>query len=148
MQHKVNLARLMIAQAAISPMLGMPFGYESPPQMRLTAVYGPKRLVDYDINQHTTLSERFNRLASQWQEETWFMSNADNMARHPAYQEIIRMGKPAVPLILSAMRKKPHHWFWALNIINRFDVVKKEHAGNIKAMTRDWLEWGVENGLI
>jgi hypothetical protein len=94
------------------------------------------------------LRDKFARLAAQWQNETWFMSNADNIAKHPAYQEIIRMGKSALPFILQAMRAEPNHWFWALNLITKFDAVKVEHAGDVTAMTQDWLDWGREQHII
>ena len=44
--------------------------------------------------------ERFNELADQWETETVFLSNIGRACQHPAYQKIISMGEPAVPLIL------------------------------------------------
>ena len=32
------------------------------------------------------------------------------------------MGKQALPLIFEELRRKPNHWFWALNAITGQDV--------------------------
>ena len=47
--------------------------------------------------------ERFTELADQWEIETVLMSSTDQATEHPAYQEIVSMGEPAVPLILERM---------------------------------------------
>ncbi len=50
--------------------------------------------------------ERFEALADRWREETFFLSRSDLKNAHPALQEIISMGQPAVPLILERMRSQ------------------------------------------
>jgi len=61
---------------------------------------------------------------------------------HPAYQRIIGMGKDAIPIVLNEMSVRPGHWFWALRAITGENPVPAGHAGNIKAMSEDWIEWG------
>ena len=56
--------------------------------------------------------ERFKQLASQWKEESRYLSIAAKMAMLQPYQRIIGMGMPVVPLILEELRRQPHHWFW------------------------------------
>ena len=74
-----------------------------------------------DLNQYAAESvvesvnlERFQELADQWENETVLLSNSDRAAKHPAHQEIVRMGEPAVPLILKRMQSQSGHWFHAL----------------------------------
>ena len=89
---------------------------------------------------------KFNALKANWESETVHLSSITESAMHPAYQQIIGMGQVAVPFILSEMRKKPDHWFWALRSITGEDPVLPEHRGRLKQMTKDWLKWGREQG--
>ena len=69
-------------------------------------------------------------------------------AMHPAYQQIIGMGKTAIPLILFEMMAKPGHWFWALKSITGEDPVSPEQRGDVNEMTQAWLRWGKEKRYI
>ncbi len=92
--------------------------------------------------------QEFNVLKEKWESETAHLSSIRESAMHPAYQQIIGMGQVAVPLILSEMRKKPDHWFWALRSITGEDPVLPEHRGRLKQMTDDWLKWGKAQGYV
>jgi hypothetical protein len=92
------------------------------------------------------IESRFQQLAQQWRSETAHLSNVRKKALHPAYQEIIGMGEPAVPLILAEMKRQPGQWFWALHAITRDDPVAEESRGNLAEMTEAWLEWGRKRG--
>lgn len=63
------------------------------------------------------------------------------MAMHPAYQQIIGMGREAVPLILRDLQRRPDHWCWALAHITGEDPVPAEVA-------EAWLDWGRQNSHI
>jgi hypothetical protein len=93
------------------------------------------------IGEATGLQAQFDSLAKLWHDETGFWSDMGRKAVHPAYQRIIGMGKEAQPLIFGEMAKEPGHWFWALRAITGENPVRQEHAGNVKAMTDDWLGW-------
>ena len=90
--------------------------------------------------------ERFRELADQWEIETVLLSNSNQAAEHPAHQEIISMGEPAVPLILKRMQSQGGHWFHALREITNANPVKPEDRGNVGAMQAAWLEWGEDHG--
>ena len=92
--------------------------------------------------------DRFNQLADQYEIETVFMSNSWHASNHPAYQEIISMGEPAVPLILKRMQAEGGHWFIALRTITGANPVKPDDRGKIAIMQASWLEWGEANGYI
>ena len=91
---------------------------------------------------------RFYLLKSKWEKDTAFLSSMANIAMHPAYQQIIGMGSIAIPLILSELKQKPGHWFWALNAITGEDPVPPEQRGKIKEMAKVWIEWGTKRGYI
>lgn len=95
-----------------------------------------------------TVMERFRRLSDQWRRDTLFQSSVQEMAVHPAYQEIIGMGDEAVVLILRELEKAPEHWFWALSAITGVNPVGDDDRGDVQAMTRSWLDWGRIEGVL
>lgn len=94
------------------------------------------------------IHEKFKRLVDRWRKETVFQSSAHQMATHPSYQEVIGMGKDAIPFLLQELERNPDHWFWALRSITGIDPVPQEDRGNVRAMTDAWLEWGRLQGHI
>jgi hypothetical protein len=99
-------------------------------------------------SEQTEEARRFRSLAEVWHRETAALSSVSQMAMHPAYQEIIGMGRDAVPLILKELQQTPGHWFWALRAITGDDPVKPEHRGRVREMAAAWVEWGKERGYI
>ena len=92
--------------------------------------------------------QRFTELADQWEIETVFLSSSEQASKHPDYQEIIGMGKQAVPLILERMQAERGHWFIALRAITGANPVKPADRGKVAVMQASWLEWGEANGYI
>lgn len=90
--------------------------------------------------------QRFQSLAEAWKQERNPYSSDPTQDATPSYLKIIGMGPPAIPLILSEMRREPDHWFVALNALTDADPVRAEHRGNFREMTNDWLDWGRANG--
>jgi len=91
--------------------------------------------------QAENLAIRFNRLKSKWEEDTAFSSSITEIAMHPAYQQIIGLGKDALPFIMNELAKEPNLWFWALKSITGIDPVPKEKMGDIDAMAYEWIKW-------
>jgi hypothetical protein len=96
----------------------------------------------------TTANQQYRDLVKRWKQETAHLSSSAQMAKHPAYQEIIGMGPPIVPLLLAELQRKPDFWFAALREITRENPVPPESAGKIKEMARAWVEWGRSKGYI
>lgn len=94
------------------------------------------------------LAVRFHALADQWRAECGLLSSTSAMVAHPAYQEIIALGRPAVPLLLQGLEKESVHWFEALKAITGEDPVSPQDWGNIPAMTAAWLAWGRSRNLL
>jgi hypothetical protein len=94
----------------------------------------------------TALEARFRELARQWKEATLLMSSITEMATQPAYQQIIGMGRAALPWIFAEMRRQPDQWFWALKAITGADPVAEADRGKVLVMTQAWLNWAKERG--
>src|SRR5437868_470512 len=89
--------------------------------------------------------QRFRELASRWRKDTAFLSSTSEIATHPSYQQIIGMGKEALPFIFAALREQPEHWFWALRAITGEDPVPPASRGDLRQMTAVWLKWASEH---
>ena len=90
--------------------------------------------------------ETFEILAEAWERDRPRGVDIEQMTKHPAYQRIIAMGEPAVPLLLQRLAEKPDHWFVALNAITGARPVPPESRGRIKEMTQAWVNWGLQQG--
>ena len=65
------------------------------------------------------LARRFHELVRAWKEAKVFTSSGTEIALHPAYQQIIGMGKEALPLICSTIEG---HTGWTVNEIMAFRI--------------------------
>lgn len=96
----------------------------------------------------TDLEAQLQVLAAQWKADTALLSSTTAMVAHPAYQAIIALGPPVVPLLLRDLEREPAHWFEALHAITGEDPVPREAWGKTGAMAAAWLGWGRSRGLI
>ena len=97
----------------------------------------------------TDLLTQFQALKTRWVMETPSVSCIEDMTKHPAYCEIIAMGRPVVPLILTDMERHPDWWFPALKQITGEDPLRgrPELVDDLAGMTRAWLTCAEERGL-
>ena len=103
-------------------------------------VHERAHLVPRQLTLNYDLTQRFRSLADQWHKETGRYSLMFKRAMHPAYQQIIGMGKDAIPLILDDLRERPTgHWFWALGAITGEDPTLGE--SDIDKAIEAWLKW-------
>ncbi len=100
----------------------------------------------YPVIETTEIETMFLELAEQWRRDTGMLSVISKISMHPAYQRIIGMGQPVVPLIMRELEREPDHWFWALNSITGANPIKVQQRGNLYQMAQAWIEWGRENG--
>jgi hypothetical protein len=98
------------------------------------------------VDLEDSLTEKFVALASEWEKSTRYKSLMSDIVFHPAYQQIIGMGSPVVPLLLKELKSNPAHWFWALRSITGVNPIKPEHKGRLHKMAQDWLQWGKDRG--
>lgn len=92
-------------------------------------------------------AQHFQLLVETINSECAFLSSVHEIAKHPAYREIVEMGQLALPLILRELEQRPGHWFWALREITKENPVLPEHRGVVAAMAQDWIDWGKRAGL-
>jgi hypothetical protein len=90
---------------------------------------------------------KFELLRSQWHKETGLLAfiNAD----HQAYQEIVKLGMPVVPILLEEMRDNPDWWGQALAAITGENPCKfPEMSGRLDLISKAWVDWGAARGLL
>ena len=102
----------------------------------------------FPISFSLPLELEFALLAEEWKRETILLSAVDMITSHQAYKRIIGMGWPVVPLILQDLESDPALWFEGLTAITDAQPIPREHAGDLKAMANDWIEWGKQNAVI
>ena len=90
----------------------------------------------------------FRKLAQVWKSETVYLSSPTAMTSHWAYQRIMRLGTPVVPLLLQELQREPDFWFTALKTITNTDPVPPEARGRVSEMADAWVRWGQSNHLI
>lgn len=105
-----------------------------------------EKLEHSDIQTQHSLEETFLELAETWRHDTEMLSSPTKKLKHPAYQKIISIGKPVLPLILRELERQPDRWFMALSAIAKQDPVSPED--NFKQAVEAWLQWGREQKLI
>ena len=94
------------------------------------------------------LEETFRPLADEWRAETDMHSSMSKKLGHSAYQKIIALGEPAVPLILRELRDRPGFWFEALKAITRQSPVPLDEKTDPRRVREHWLNWGREKRYI
>lgn len=93
-----------------------------------------------------TIEDRFRRLSATWHAETAFLSSMTAAERHPAYQEISRLGPAVVPLMLRDLEANHTHWFAALQSITGANPKPASGGGDIPRLVEAWVQWAKENG--
>lgn len=88
----------------------------------------------------------FDRLSRQWLEDTRFTSSLTRMVRHPAYQQIIAMGKRAIAPILRDLEQEPKMWGPALHEITGAQPVPRGDEGKVARVAAAWLAWAKDSG--
>jgi hypothetical protein len=93
---------------------------------------------------------RFQQLADQWREETFFSSSITENLSHPAYLTIMAMGEKALPLILQELEERGGQWTTALRyIVNLEDYPDKpSDEGKPRELKEAWLAWGRRNDFL
>ena len=99
-----------------------------------------------EANGVEAVEPRFRELVRQWKEGTRFESSSTAIVMHPAYQQIIGLGREALPLIFLELRQGPDHWFWALRAITGENPIPAEDRGKLPRMTEAWLKWAEHHG--
>ena len=81
---------------------------------------------------------RFYTLVRRWRAETAYVSSTTEMFTHPAFVEIVQMGKKVIPLIVGELRKQPDWLLGALVRITGENPVAARDRGEVYAMALAW----------
>lgn len=104
-----------------------------------------RRWADLGEGGDSGIEDRFRELADRWYADT-LVSSVHDMVLHPAYQQIIGMGREVLPLILTELRDRGGHWFWALCAIAGEDIAPR--GADFDSSVAAWLTWGGKHGLL
>ena len=90
---------------------------------------------------------RVVRLLASWRAETAHLSSSTRAAEHPAYQELIALGPPALPFLFRDLEQTGDgHLSRALGAITGASPVPPEDRGNVRRVADAWLRWARESG--
>ena len=87
------------------------------------------------------LEQIFSGLAATWQEETGGLSLTTRRYSHWAYQAILRLGKDAIPLVLSELNNRPDWWFEALYALAKPKVNPVRPGMTFEEAVNAWNRW-------
>jgi hypothetical protein len=95
-----------------------------------------------------SLEQRIQRLLDRWRTETAPLSSSTRITGHPAYQELISLGTPALPYLFRDLEKtRDGHLSKALTAITGANPVPDGNIGKILEIADCWLQWGKDKGL-
>ena len=94
------------------------------------------------------MEHRFAELVSKWRRGTGGLSSPRAIVRHSAYQQIVQMGEPVLPMIFQELQENGGWWYPALRALTRQNPVPEEAKGQPPLNRDAWLEWGRRNGYL
>lgn len=100
----------------------------------LTAIIGDKHL------SFSTAREKFDALAESWDDYNLGRSVLDY--HDFAMQQIIGMGRDAVPFLLERVEAGASEWIYALKSITGREEDSPDIAGDEESVVAAWVEWG------
>src|SRR5258707_4539316 len=93
-----------------------------------------------------TIDQKVARLLKQWDDETAYVSSTTQIEAHPAYREIIALGRAALPALFRNLeRTRNGHLDGALIAITGVQPMPPELAGRMREIADVWVQWGKEN---
>ncbi len=94
-----------------------------------------------------TLDDWVARLLARWRAETAHYSSSNRMTAHPAYQEIIALGRPALPALFRDLEQTGDgHLARALTANTGEQPVPEADQGQVRKVAEAWLRWAREKG--
>jgi hypothetical protein len=97
------------------------------------------------------LNLKFNRLAAQWRHKIRYSSSLRQNIMQPAYWDIIKMDKAALPFIFAEM-KGPRwaDWLFALRVItsDMADAPQFAAEAKLNEIREVWLKWDLNKNYL
>jgi hypothetical protein len=93
------------------------------------------------------VEQRVRRLLGRWRAETAHWSSSSRITGHPAHQELIALGAPALPALFRDLEQSlDGHLSKALVAITGAHPVLPEEQGHMGLIAARWLQWAKEHG--
>lgn len=86
----------------------------------------------------------FKKLAKEWTEHcqaVMFSSNIYDYLNHPAYRQLVKLGRPAIPYIIEKYREDDLPWGFVLDEITGLKVIQDPNHFSPLEVKRFWMEW-------
>lgn len=93
------------------------------------------------------LINRFRNLYRSWVEQTGFLSSLTDIVSNPCFEEIVLLGRDALPMIFAEIEREPSFLFVAAKRITGVNPVLENSAGRVDLMCADWLRWANAEGI-
>src|SRR5262249_6571393 len=94
-----------------------------------------------------TLEQQVQRLLARWRAETAVLSSSTQIVEHPAYQQLIALGPPALPFLFRDLEQTHDgHLSKALSAITGAHPMAEEERGQIRHIAMRWLQWARASG--
>ncbi len=94
-----------------------------------------------------SVGQRVAALLARWRDETAYVSSSSDLTGHPAYQDLIALGPPALPFLFRDLEQtRDGHLSRALAAITAARPVPAEDRGQVRKVADAWLRWARENG--
>jgi hypothetical protein len=116
-------------------------------------------LINIDLNTYALSKERsnflfeteitkirFNALYKQWQMETAFLSNVNQIIQNSNFKQLVSLGPSAVPYIIDEIKLNPSNLVWSLNLILN-KRISKENVTVSQACSL-WVKWWEKQSTI
>ncbi len=94
-----------------------------------------------------SLKDQFDVLADELEEAAGAMASPRKAMRHPAYGEILALGRPAIPLALERMQESGNRPLWMRLLGSLTGIKPSQHQVTIGEAERQWLRWGCIQGV-
>src|SRR5262249_40100994 len=91
--------------------------------------------------------QRLAALLRRWRAQPAYLSSSTQITGHAAYQEIISLGKAALPALFRDLEQtQDGHLSRALSALTGAHPIPPEERGQIREIAATWLRWAKENG--
>jgi hypothetical protein len=108
----------------------------------------PHKTEDEDdpLSEGRLFEARFRMLVERWRKESKHLSSTKSMAALDSYEQIIKMDKPVITLLLLELKERPNFWFTALRKVTGEKEIGK--GLTFKEAVNAWIKWGYDNNYL
>ena len=99
-----------------------------------------------NITSENFIRVKFDEYYYKWLKNSSFISNPNYIIEDENFQNIIKMGATAVPLIINKISEKPSQLVWALNIITQIKL-SQSPTTSISDACKLWIKWARQNNI-